>query len=75
MIERLQQKNKGTDLNGKEGLNEFKAFYQSVMKPAYDAQYPDEMQSDSRAAIDMDLNCSDGVLKLVDFARQWLGAN
>ena len=75
LIELLQQKVKETDLTEKAGLDEFKVFYQSVMKPAYDAQYPDEMQSDSRAAIDMDLNGSEGVLKLVDFARQWLGAN
>lgn len=56
-------------------LDEFKTFYQSAMKPAYDSQYPDEMRSDSRTAIDTDLNDSGGVLKLVDFARQWLGAN
>ena len=72
LIERLQQKVKGTDLTGKDGLDEFKTFYQSVMKPAYDAQYPDEMQSDSRTAIDLDLNGSEGMLKLVDFAKQWM---
>ena len=72
LIERLQQKVKETDLTEKAGLDEFKVFYQSVMKPAYDAQYPDEMRSDSRAAIDLDLNGSEGVLKLVDFAKQWM---
>ena len=72
LIERLQQKVKETDLTEKAGLDEFKAFYQSVMKPAYDAQYPDEMQSDSRAALDLDLNGSEGMLKLVDFAKQWM---
>ena len=72
LIERLQQKVKETDLTEKAGLDEFKVFYQSVMKPAYDAQYPDEMRSDSRAAIDMDLNGSEGMLKLVDFAKQWM---
>ena len=75
LIERLQQKVKETDLTERAGLDEFRTFYQSVMKPAYDAQYPDEMRSDSRAAIDLDLNGSEGVLKLVDFARQWLGTN
>ena len=72
LIERLQQKVKETDLTEKAGLDEFRTFYQSVMKPAYDAQYPDEMRSDSRAAIDMDLNGSEGILKLVDFAKQWM---
>ena len=72
LIERLQQKVKETDLTEKAGLDEFKVFYQSVMKPAYDAQYPDEMRSDSRAAIDLDLNGSEGVSKLVDFAKQWM---
>ncbi len=75
LIERLRQKVKENDLTEKAGLDEFKTFYQSAMKPAYDSQYPDEMRSDSRTAIDMDLNGSEGVLKLVDFARQWLGAN
>lgn len=72
LIERLQQKVKETDLTEKAGLDEFRTFYQSVMKPAYDAQYPDEMQSDSRAALDLDLNGSEGILKLVDFAKQWM---
>ena len=75
LIELLQQKVKETDLTEKAGLDEFKALYRLVMKPAYDTQYPDEIRSDSRTAIDMDLNGSEGVLKLVDFARQWLGAN
>lgn len=73
LIERIQQKVKETDLTERARLDEFKTFYQSVMKPAYDAQYPDEMRSDSRAAIDMDLNGSEGMLKLVDFAKQWIG--
>ena len=73
LIERLQQKVKETDLTERAGLDEFRTFYQSVMKPAYDAQYPDEMRSDSRAAIDMDLNGSEGVMKLVEFAKKWLG--
>ena len=71
LIEKLQRTVKETDLTEKAGLDEFKTFYQSVMKPVYDAQYPDEMRSDSRAAIDMDLNGSEGMLKLVDFAKQW----
>lgn len=73
LIECLQQKVKEIDLTERAGLDEFRTFYQSVMKPAYDAQYPDEMRSDSRAAIDMDLNGSEGVMKLVEFAKKWLG--
>ena len=37
LIELLQQKVKETDLTEKAGLDEFKAFYRSVMKSAYDA--------------------------------------
>ena len=73
LIERLQQKVKETDLTEKAGQDEFKAFYQSVMKSAYDAQYPDEMRSDSKSAIDLDYNGSEGIMKLVEFAKKWLG--
>ena len=72
LIERLQQKVKETDLTERAGLDEFRTFYQSVMKPAYDAQYPDEMRSDSKSAIDLDFNGSEGVMKLVEFAKKWL---
>lgn len=72
LIERLQQRVKETDLTERAGLDEFRTFYQSVMKPAYDAQYPDEMRSDSKSAIDLDFNGSEGVMKLVEFAKKWL---
>jgi hypothetical protein len=72
LIERLQQIVKETDLTERAGLDEFRTFYQSVMKPAYDAQYPDEMRSDSKSAIDLDFNGSEGVMKLVEFAKKWL---
>ena len=45
LIERFQQKVKETDLTEKARLDEFKTVYQSVMKSAYDTQYPDEMRS------------------------------
>ena len=72
LIEKLQGKVKDTDLTEKAGLDEFKAFYQATMKPVYDARYPDKMKGDSQSAVELDLNGSDGMMKLVDFAKKWL---
>ena len=45
------------------------------MSSVYDAQYPDKMKSNSGAAIELDLNGSDGMKKLIDFAKHWLDGN
>lgn len=73
LIDNLQKMAKEIKTTEKDGQEQFKTLYQSVMKPAYDTLYPDEMKSDSQAAIEIDLNGSDGIMKLVDFAKQWMG--
>lgn len=72
LIDSLQKKAKKVDLTDPSGMDEFKTFYQKLMKPSYDALYPDEVKSDSQVAVDLDLNGSDGIMKLVDFAKQWM---
>ena len=74
LIDNLQKKAKELDLTDKNGMDQFMAFYQSAMKPAYDAQYPDEIRTDSYAAIELDLNGPEGIAKLVDFAKQWMNS-
>ena len=73
LIDSLQKKAREVDITDPNGMDEFKAFYQKLMKPAYDSQYPDKMRSDSLAVIEQDLYGSEGMTKLVDFAKQWLG--
>lgn len=72
LIDSLQKKTREVDITDPNGMDDFKAFYQKLMKPAYDAQYPDRMGSDSMAAIEHDLYGSDGIAKMVAFAKQWL---
>ncbi len=50
-------------------MDDFKAFYQKIMKPAHDAIYPDKMRLDSDVSIDHHMN---DIAKMVDFAKQWL---
>ncbi len=75
LIEKLQEKIKKTDLTEKKGMDEFSVFYRLVMKPAYDAQYPDKMRSDSQSTVELDLNGPNGMMKLLDFATKWLEQN
>ena len=72
LIDSLQKKAKEVDLTDSSGIEEFKTFYQKLMKPAYDALYPDEVKSDSQAAVELDINGYDGMMKLIDFAEQWM---
>jgi len=72
LIERLQQKVKETDLIERAGLDEFRTFYQSVMKPAYDAMYPAAMAPDALASVDWNM---EEMTKMVDFARRWMNNN
>ncbi len=72
LIERLQQKVKETDLTERVGLDEFRTFYQSVMKPAYDKMYPAAMAPDALASVDRDM---EEMTKMVDFARRWMNNN
>lgn len=69
LIDSLQKKAKEVDLTDPSGMDDFRAFYQKLMKPVYDAQYPDKMRSDSLAVIEQDLYGSEGMTKLVDFAK------
>ncbi len=75
LIDSLQKKAKEINPTDKDEMERFKTFYQSVMKSAYDAQYPDEIKSDTKTAVELDLNGSDGMMKLVDFAKQWMDRN
>lgn len=75
LIEALQQKIKEVDLTDKEGMDKFKSYYKAAMKPVYDAQYPEEMRSNSKSSIEQDLYGSAGITKMVDFAKQWLSQN
>ena len=72
LIERLQQKVKETDLTERAGLDEFRTFYQSVMKPAYGTMYPAAMAPDALASVDRDM---EEMTKMVDFARRWMNNN
>ena len=72
IIESLKRKAKEIDVTDREGLEEFKAFYQKTMEPVYDAQYPEKMRSDSGAAIGLDLDGKDGIVRLVNYAKQWI---
>ena len=72
LIERLQKKVKETDLTERAGLDEFRTFYQSVMKPAYDTMYPAEMAPDALSSVDRDM---EEMTKMVDFARRWMNNN
>ena len=72
LIESLQKKAKEIDVTTPEGFEQFKTFYRTTMSSVYDAQYPDKMKSNSGAAIELDLNGSDGMKKLVEFANRWL---
>ncbi len=69
LIDFLQKKVKEVDITDSSGMDDFKAFYQKLVKPAYDAIYPDRMRSDSGVSIDRDMN---DIAKMVDFAKQWL---
>lgn len=69
LIDSLQKKLKEVDITDSSGMDDFKAFYQKLMKPAYDAIYPDRMRSDSGVSIDRDMN---DIAKMVDLAKQWL---
>ncbi len=69
LIDSLQKKVKEVDITDSSGMDDFKAFYQKLMKSAYDALYPDKMRSDSGVSIDRDMN---DIAKMVDFAKQWL---
>ncbi len=75
IIASLQKKAKEVDVTDSEGLDEFKAFYKATMRPVYDAQYPEKMKSDSDSAIGLDLDGSEGIVKLVKYAKQWLENN
>lgn len=59
----------------REGMDEFAAFYRSVMKPVYSTQYPANMRSDSGASVEQDLYGNEGVVKMADFAQKWLRQN
>lgn len=69
LIDSLQKKVREVDITDQSGMDDFKAFYQKLMKPAYDAIYPDRMRSDSSVSIDRDMN---DIEKMVDLAKQWL---
>ena len=69
LIDSLQKKVREVDITNQSGMDDFKAFYQKLMKPAYDAIYPDRMRSDSSVSIDRDMN---DIEKMVDLAKQWL---
>ncbi|SFK44810.1 hypothetical protein SAMN05216390_101147 [Lachnospiraceae bacterium KH1T2] len=69
LIDSLQKKVKEVDITDSSGMDDFKVFYQKLVKPAYDAIYPDKMRSDSDVSIDRDMN---DIAKMVDFAKQWL---
>ena len=75
LIDSLQKEAREVDITDPNGMDEFKAFYLKLTKPAYDLQYPDKMRSDSLAVIEQDLYGSEGMTKLADFAKQWLGNN
>lgn len=75
LIDSLQQKAKEIDVTEQEGIEKFKTFYQNTMKPVYDVMYPDEMKPDSRSTIELDLYGSEGIMKMVDIAKQWLSQN
>ena len=72
LIESLQKKAKEIDVTTPEGFEQFKTFYRTTMSSVYDAQYPDKMKSNSGAAIELDLNGSGGMKKLIEFAKHWL---
>ncbi len=69
LIDSLQKKVKEVDITDSSGMDDFKVFYQKLVKPAYDAIYPDKMRSDANISIDRDMN---DIAKMVDFAKQWL---
>ena len=75
LIESLQKKAKEIDVTTPEGFEQFKTFYRTTMSSVYDAQYPDKMKSNSGAAIELDLNGSGGMKKLIEFAKHWLEGN
>lgn len=43
------------------------------MKQVYDAQFPDKMRQDSANLIEQDFYGTEGMTKLLDFAKQWVG--
>ena len=73
LIDSLRKKAKETDITDSRGMNDFKTFYQSVMKQVYDTQYPDKMRQDSANLIEQDFYGTEGMTKLLDFAKQWVG--
>ncbi|MCR5777458.1 MAG: hypothetical protein K6G84_08595 [Lachnospiraceae bacterium] len=69
LIDSLQKKVREVDITDPSGMDDFKAFYQKLMNPAYNAMNPDNMRSDASISIDRDMN---DIEKMVDFAKQWL---
>ena len=75
LIDSLQKKAKDVNITNPSTMEEFNEFYQNHMKPVYDAMYPDEMKQDTITTIEQDLYGANGMAKLFDFARKWMGTD
>ena len=75
LIDSLQKKAKDVNIANPSTMEDFNEFYQNHMKTVYDAMYPDEMKQDTITTIEQDLYGTNGMAKLFDFARKWMGTD
>jgi hypothetical protein len=65
LIANIRDSIRNTDISDKNAVKKLMASYENMMRPAYNAQYPAQLQSNIDDVISSDVN---NLMKLIDFA-------
>lgn len=68
LVANIRDSIRNTDLSDKNAVNRLIASYEDMMRPAYNAQYPDQLKSNVDDVISRDVN---DLMKLIDFSEKW----
>ncbi|SDA79874.1 hypothetical protein SAMN02910275_02996 [Butyrivibrio sp. INlla18] len=68
LVANIRDNIRNTDFSDKEAVNKLKASYDELMRPAYNAQYPDVLKANVDDVISKDIS---DFLKLVEYADKW----
>ena len=68
LIANIRDNIRNTDISDKNAVNKLMASYEDMMRPAYNAQYPDQLKSNVDDVISRDVN---DLMKLIDFSEKW----
>lgn len=68
LIANIRNDIRNTDISDKNAVKKLMASYEDMMRPAYNAQYQDQLQSNADDVISRDVK---ELMKLIDFSEKW----